>query len=99
MAARQEPVPPRTAFWRTLTRYEAGKIVPEIAVRNTIGFITALILGTVIGGTTAGVVAGTGALNSAFSDSRDPYPLRARRMLMAALLIGIAVTLGSLSGH
>ncbi|MDQ1469710.1 MAG: hypothetical protein QOJ99_1190 [Bryobacterales bacterium] len=99
MAPRQEPVPPLTAFWRTLTRYESAKIVPEIAVRNTIGFITALILGTVIGGPTAGVVAGTGALNAAFSDSRDPYPLRARRMLLAAVLIGIAVTIGSLSGH
>src|SRR5205807_3956743 len=41
----------------------------------------------------------TGALNCAFSDSRDPYSLRARRMFLAALLIGLAVTLGSLSGH
>ncbi|MES1260271.1 MAG: hypothetical protein ABUS49_00950, partial [Acidobacteriota bacterium] len=66
-------VPPLTAFWRTLTRYEASKIVPEIAIRNTIGFTTAVILGTALGGPGAGVVAGTGALNVSYSDSRDPY--------------------------
>ena len=89
MAPRQEPVPPLTAFWRTLTRFESAKIVPEIAVRNTLGFTIAMILGTVIGGPSAGVVAATGALNCAFSDSRDPYSLRARRMFLAALLIGL----------
>jgi uncharacterized membrane protein YccC len=94
-----EPVPPLTAFWRTLTRYEGAKIVPEIAVRNTIGFISAIVLGTVIGGASAGVVAGTGALNISFSDSRDPYSIRARRMFLSTVLIGLAVTLGSLSGH
>lgn len=92
-------VSPLIAFWRTLTRYESGKVVPEIAIRNTLGFLLALVAGILIGGPSAGVVAGTGALNISFSDSRDPYVIRARRMLLATLMCGIAVTLGSLSGH
>ena len=89
----------RTAFWNALTRFDSGKIVPEIAVRNTVGFIAAVVIGTVLGSPSAGVVAGTGALNVSYSDSRDPYPLRARRMMISALLGAIAVTAGSLSGH
>jgi uncharacterized membrane protein YccC len=98
-AEAQVPVTPLTAFWRTLTRYEGARVVPEIAVRNTLGFVAAIVLGTVFGSPSSGVVAGTGALNISFSDSRDPYSMRARRMLLAALLTGIAVTLGALSGH
>jgi uncharacterized membrane protein YccC len=99
MAPGPEPVRPLTAFWRTLTRYDSAKIVPEIAVRNTLGFVSAIVLGTVIGGASAGVVAATGALNISFSDSRDPYSIRGRRMLLSSLLTGMAVTFGSLSGH
>ncbi len=89
----------RTAFWNVLTRFESGKIVPEIAIRNTVGFIAAVIVGTVLGSPSAGVVAGTGALNVSYSDSRDPYPIRARRMMISALLCAFAVTVGALSGH
>ena len=74
------PTPSQTAFWNALTRFDPGKIVPEIAIRNTTGFIAAVIIGTVLGSPSAGVVAGTGALNVSYSDSRDPYAIRARRM-------------------
>jgi uncharacterized membrane protein YccC len=94
-----QAVHPLTAFWRTLTRYDPAKVVPEIAIRNTLGFICALALGTFFGGPAAGVIAGTGALNVSFSDSRDPYIIRARRMFLAAVLCGTGVTVGSLSGH
>jgi uncharacterized membrane protein YccC len=89
----------RTAFWNALTRFESGKIVPEIAIRNAVGFVAAVVIGTVLGSPSAGVVAGTGALNVSYSDSRDPYPLRARRMMISALLGAIAVTVGALVGH
>ncbi|HWE05092.1 MAG TPA: FUSC family protein, partial [Rhizomicrobium sp.] len=89
----------RTAFWTALTRFERNKILPDIAIRNTVGFIGAVVLGTVFGSPSTGVVTGIGALNVSFSDSRDPYILRARRMSLAALMCGIAVTAGSLSGH
>jgi uncharacterized membrane protein YccC len=89
----------RTAFWKALTRFESGKIVPEIAIRNAVGFVAAVVIVTVLGSPSAGVVAGTGALNVSYSDSRDPYPLRARRMMISALLGTIAVTVGALAGH
>ena len=93
------PVRPWTAFWRTLKRFDAGKIVPEIAIRNTIGFLSALILATVFISPGAGVLAGIGALNVSYSDSGDPYIIRARRMLLSSALCGLAVTLGAVSGH
>ncbi len=90
---------PLQAVWRALIRFEPEKIVPEIAVRNTLGFTLAVILGTVLSSPSTGVVAGLGALNVAYTDGRDPYLFRARRMLISALLSGVAVALGALSGH
>jgi uncharacterized membrane protein YccC len=45
------------------------------------------------------VVAGIGALNVSYSDSRDPYVIRGQRMLLSSVLCLLSVTLGSLSGH
>ncbi len=92
-------VRPFAALWRALTRFEAGKIAPEIAVRNTIGFIAAVVLATVFSSPSAGVLAGIGALNVSYSDSREPYIIRARRMFLSGVLSGIAVTLGALSAN
>ena len=93
------PVSPLTAFGRAVTRFEASKVVPEVALRNSLGFILSLILGIVFSGPGAGVIAATGALNLAVCDSRDPYVIRGKRMLIGSVLTGIAVTAGSLSGH
>lgn len=90
---------PFRALWRALVRFEPEKIVPEVAVRNTLGFTCAIILGTVFSSPSTGVVAGLGALNVAYTDGRDPYLLRARRMLISAGLSGVAVALGAISGH
>jgi hypothetical protein len=73
-----EPVRPWTAFWRTLVRFDTGKIAPEIAIRNTLGFLAALIAATAFESPNAGVVAGIGALNVSYSDSRDPYIIRGK---------------------
>jgi uncharacterized membrane protein YccC len=86
-------------LWQTLIRFEPEKIVPEVALRNTIGFACAVVLGTVLGSPSTGVVAGLGAINVAYSDGRDPYIFRTRRMLISALLSAIAVTAGAISGH
>jgi hypothetical protein len=88
-----------TAFRSALTRFEGSKIVPEIAVRNALGFTAAIAIATIVRSPAAGAIAGTGALNVSYSDSRDPYSLRARRILVASVLCGLAVTLGSLSGY
>ena len=68
-------------------------------MRNAAGFVAAVILGTVFGSPSTGAVAGTGALNVSYSDSRDPYPIRLRRMMLSAALVALAVTLGALTGR
>lgn len=87
-----------TSLWRLVTRYDAEKIVPWIALRNTIGIVLPLAAATAEGQPAAGLVMGTGALNVAFSDNEDPYARRARRMLAASLLVGSVVALASLCG-
>jgi len=87
------------SLWRALVRWDRGKIVLPIAVRNTIGFALALIIGSVAGDTNAAVLAGLGALNVSYSDGLDPYRVRAWRMGIASLLCGGAVTAGALSGN
>jgi len=86
------------AFWRTVLRFDRSKIAPEIAIRNTIGIVLPLIVGAATGYVSAGVVAALGAMNVSYSDSRDPYGARARRMSFASLFVGIAVIAGGLSG-
>jgi hypothetical protein len=90
---------PLAALWRTLTRFDASKIVPEIAIRNTMGFTAAFVLGAAVSSPNVGVLAAIGALNVSYSDSRDPYSIRMRRMLISSVLVGLAVTAGALSGH
>ncbi len=87
------------AFWQTVLRFDRTKIAPEIAFRNTAGIVLPLIIGGITGDLPAGAVAALGALNVSYSDSRDPYAVRARRMLVASGLVGVAVTAGALSGH
>jgi uncharacterized membrane protein YccC len=103
MTAEAEQLPPHPgpfeALWRSLVRWEGGKIVRPVAIRNTIGFTLALIIGTVLGNTNAGALAGLGALNVSYSDGLEPYRVRARRIGIASLLCGAAVTAGALSGN
>lgn len=86
-------------LWQTATRFEAGKITPWLALRNAIGVAVPLAVGIATGRVTSGLVVSAGALNVSFSDGDDPYGQRARRMLAASLLVGIAVYVGALSGQ
>ncbi len=86
-----------STFWQTVIRFDATKIAPEVALRNTIGIVAPLILGAATGHDSAGAVAALGALNVCYSDSREAYIVRGRRMLLASLLVALAVTLGALS--
>ena len=88
-----------SAFWQTILRYQADKVDPWLALRNTLGVALPLAAGVAFGTLSGGIVVATGALNVAFSDSQEPYSQRARRMLSASLLIGFAVFSGSLCGH
>src|SRR2546428_376613 len=89
---------PWTAFWQTVTRYQPEKVLPWMALRNALGIAIPLVAGLALGSVSSGVVAATGALNVAFSDSSAPYAQRARRMLGASALVGIAVLVGALCG-
>src|SRR5260370_16912729 len=86
-----------TAFWRSVVRFQVDKVAPWMALRNTLGVTLPLAVGVATGAVSSGLVAGTGALNVAFSDSDEPYAQRARRMLPARALVGPAAFPGSLT--
>jgi uncharacterized membrane protein YccC len=88
-----------SSFWQTVIRFDASKIAPEIAVRNAIGIVTPLIVGAALGNTAAGAAAALGALNACYSDGRDAYTIRARRIFLASLLVGVSATTGALSAR
>jgi uncharacterized membrane protein YccC len=87
------------AFQRALTRWEREKILPATALRNTVGVVIPLAAATLLGQSSAGLVMAIGALNVAYSDGTDPYPIRARRMLLSSFFVSIAVLVGGLAGR
>ena len=87
------------ALWQTVTRVETDKFIPWIGLRNALGVGIVITIGILLGNVSAGLVMGTGALNVSFSDGKDAYLQRARRMLLAAFFCGLAVVIGSTTGH
>jgi uncharacterized membrane protein YccC len=87
------------SFWRTALQFRKEKIAPWIALRNTLGFALVLAGGFALGFVPAALIASIGALNVSYSDSHDPYLLRARRMLAACALVGLAVFAGAVCGN
>ncbi len=85
---------PRNAFWQILVRLDHGSFTPWLALRNSIGVALPLIAGAALGQAPSALPMCTGALNVSFSDSSDPYFLRARRMMAATALVGGAVFIG-----
>src|SRR5690349_12891875 len=86
-------------FWRTVTRFDRKKIIPWIALRNTIGVALPLTIGILTGATLSGVAIAVGALNVSYSDGDDSYQRRARRMLLAGILTSAAVFMGGILGR
>ncbi len=70
-----------------------------MALRNALGIALVLGAGVAAGQIPAGLATATGALNVSFSDSQEPYRLRAKRMLAASVLVALAVFAGALGGH
>ncbi|MBV9301260.1 MAG: FUSC family protein [Acidobacteriaceae bacterium] len=89
---------PATAFWRTITKLDRSKINTWIAFRNSLGVALPLGIGIAIGEPLGAVAITTGALNVSYSDGRDPYGQRARRMLTWSILGAVAVFTGSATG-
>ena len=87
------------AFWRSVARFDRDKVAPWLALRNTIGVAAPLLAGVWSGQMASAVVMTTGALNVSFTDGDEPYPVRAKRMLSASFLVGIAVFAGSAAGR
>ena len=90
---------PWASLWQAVVRYDADKVSPWMALRNSIGVALPLAAGVAFGTLSGGLIASTGALNVAFSDSDAPYAQRAWRMLGASALVGCAVFGGALCGH
>jgi uncharacterized membrane protein YccC len=84
--------------WRNLIHYDAAKLTPWTALRNTIGVAVPFAVGAAFGSPASGLVAGTGALNVAFTDGSDPYVQRAERMVVASFVCAVAVVAGSFAG-
>ncbi|MBV9081813.1 MAG: FUSC family protein [Acidobacteriaceae bacterium] len=87
------------ALWRIITRVDKSKINAWMALRNTLAVALPLGIAMALRHPLAGVAISTGALNVSYSDGRDPYAQRARRMLAWTLLGGIAVFIGSVTGR
>src|SRR3954470_17244922 len=86
------------ALQDNLLRFEASKLSPWIGLRNAIGVALPLTIGLAVHAPGSSLLAATGALNVAFSDSHVPYIQRARRMLAASGVVGIGVFSGALCG-
>ena len=87
------------SFWRRVFQFQKEKIAPWIALRNTFGFALPLAAGFALGHVPAALIACIGALHVSYSDSHDPYILRARRMLAACALVALAVFAGAVCGN
>ncbi len=87
------------AFVASLRQLDKSKInSPWMALRNAAAVGLPLLIGSVIGRALGAVAISTGALNVSYSDGRDPYRERAKRMLTWSILGAIAVFVGSVSG-
>jgi uncharacterized membrane protein YccC len=86
-------------FWKSVVRFQAEKVNPWLGLRNMLGVAIPLTVGAATGSMSAGLIVCTGALNVSFRDSDAPYRQRAREMFLGSVVAGIAVSMGSLTGH
>ena len=69
-----------------------------MGLRNTIGVVAPVVIGSLTGNAASGMISAIGALNVAVGDGTDPYIHRARRMLFTSALCFLAVVAGELAG-
>jgi uncharacterized membrane protein YccC len=87
------------AFWHSLMQLDRSKFNSNwMATRNALAVALPLGIGMALDNALGAVAITTGALNVSYSDGRDPYAQRARRMLAWSLLGAFAVFTGSVSG-
>jgi uncharacterized membrane protein YccC len=87
------------AFRQSVVHFDTAKLNPWLGLRNAFGVAVPLFAGVALHSLSGGAAAALGALNVGFRDSDAPYRQRARHMLLASVLIGIAVFAGAVSGR
>ncbi|HWF47645.1 MAG TPA: FUSC family protein [Bryobacteraceae bacterium] len=87
-----------TSLAETITRFDKTKVTPLLAMRNALGVAFPLGLGLALGHPLGAAAVATGALNVSFSDGYEPYPVRARKMLLWSAMGAIAIFSGSVAG-
>ncbi|HEU6451887.1 MAG TPA: FUSC family protein [Gemmatimonadaceae bacterium] len=89
---------PRSVFRRLVSeaaRIDRSMVSLSMALRNAVGVVLPLALGTATGHSVVGLTMAVGALNVAFSDGSDAYRTRAARMLAATALSALSVFAGA----
>ena len=74
---------------RSAARLDRTQSDPVVALRNAVGVVAPLVIGTLVGAPSSGLAATVGALQTAFADRPGPYRLRALRMLGTAVTASI----------
>jgi uncharacterized membrane protein YccC len=99
-AAPTKTAHPLIALWRVVKRMDQAKINDWwMALRNSLAVAIPLAVGIEMGNPLGAVAIAIGALNVSYSDGRDPYFQRARRMLLWSFLCASAVFVGSVTGQ
>ena len=84
----------RAQLFESLTHIKRPDVPLWVVLRNTLAVILPLGVGLATGYPEVGLGVGAGALDTMFSDQPGPYRQRMRRLLLAALVAGLAALLG-----
>jgi uncharacterized membrane protein YccC len=84
----------RAQFVETLTVVKRPDVPLWVVLRNTLAVVLPLAVGLATGYPEVGLGVSAGALDTMFSDQPGPYRQRMRRLLLAALVAGLAALLG-----
>jgi len=84
----------RAQLVESLTHIKRPDVPLWVVLRNTLAVVLPLGVGLAAGYPEVGLGVGAGALDTMFSDQPGPYRQRMRRLLLAALVAGLAALLG-----
>jgi len=84
----------RAQLVESLTHIKRPDVPLWVVLRNTLAVVLPLGVGLATGYPEVGLGVGAGALDTMFSDQPGPYRQRMRRLLLAALVAGLAALLG-----
>ncbi|PSR36648.1 MAG: hypothetical protein C7B44_07890 [Sulfobacillus thermosulfidooxidans] len=82
-----------------LATHDPAQLQVVSGVRNAVGIVLPLIVGTAIGHVQTAVVMAVGALVAGLAGLSGPMVQRIRTMILAVLWMGLASFLGSIVGH